>query len=173
VRDTLGNVVQYNPQTFTLTGELSNAMNSFEVHIAGTMPNADTFMPIQTPNVPEENGTNFREISDIIISFTANLDGLPPASFSITGNRTDYDGGNGTMTIAYGGRSIEATANFVNGDATGSISITNQDGVVATIERNNTSNNGEIIYDGQVYATIETVNGIAMIRYIDGYFEVM
>ncbi|MCG6970535.1 MAG: hypothetical protein LJE85_12285, partial [Gammaproteobacteria bacterium] len=70
VRDTLGNVVQYNPQTFTLTGELSNAMNSFEVHIAGTMPNADTFMPIQTPNVPEENGTNFREISDIIISFT-------------------------------------------------------------------------------------------------------
>ncbi|MGD8568316.1 MAG: hypothetical protein PVJ39_09535 [Gammaproteobacteria bacterium] len=281
IKDSLGNVVQYNPAHIDFTGSISNSVNDITGHIAATMVNAHTFMPTQglqsgdvTPDlgsygfsadgntltirvpgltriiaydsntqmiaateaydgtppwvntfgtylsleeylnsrqpyvsyieihvpgeayyhvpfpttwnlqggmldgtvvwgdtVPDETPANFRELSDILVSFNAQLDGLPEALFEITGNRTGYDAGNGTVTIAYGGQRIELQADYANGDTTGTVDITNQDGVVITYERSDTATNGVINYNGQKYADIETVNGITIIRYIDGYFD--
>ncbi|MGD8573134.1 MAG: hypothetical protein PVH98_11800 [Gammaproteobacteria bacterium] len=121
--------------------------------------------------VPEENETNFRELTDILISFTAQLEGLPEAMFIMTGNRTGYRSGDALLTIAYGGRRIELEGDFTNGDATGTIDITNQDGVVITYSKNNTTTPGHITYNGEQYAEIEEVNGITLIRYNDGFFD--
>lgn len=121
--------------------------------------------------VPNETPTNFRELSDILVSFNAQLDGLPEALFEITGNKTGYDAGNGAVTIAYGGRRIELQAEYADGNTTGTVTLTNQDGVVITYQKTDTETNGVITYNGTKYADIETVNGITIIRYIDGYFD--
>jgi hypothetical protein len=282
VRDINGFVVQYNPASVSLSGELSNSANSFTAHMSATMDNADTFMPLPGPQVgdvstgigsyafsnagntltittpdlvrtiefneqtqivtvtevygqyapppstisnyvsmndylnsgsyyiyypiytwvdnegyyevplplvwdpsgdsldgtlfsadsaPDEDANNFRILSDINITFTAQLDGLPQAMFSVIGNRTGFEEGDAMLTIAYGGRQIVVTANIANNDATGSIVITNQDGVVITYDRSDVTNNGIITYNGTKYADIEEVNGVTIIRYIDGYFD--
>ncbi|WP_455365827.1 hypothetical protein [Kaarinaea lacus] len=284
IRDIFGNVVQYNPASIDFTGELSNTANSITAHIAATMPNADTFMPIQqtlqlgyvhtnigsysfsnnnntltitTPgltrtftydqatqtvtyyhssgfyngdwvlpntytsfnafltsgtsteltqsvytwidgegeyvinppaiwelaggtldgtltvvdSIPDEDASNFRQLSDINVTFVAQLEGLPEARFEVTGNRTGFEAGDINLVIAYGGRRIEANGNIANGDVTGNIDITNQDGVVISYERENTGTPGGIYYNNAKYADIEEVNGITIIRYIDGYFD--
>jgi arginine deiminase len=129
----------------------------------GTLFSADS--------APDEDANNFRILSDINITFTAQLDGLPQAMFSVIGNRTGFEEGDAMLTIAYGGRQIVVTANIANNDATGSIVITNQDGVVITYDRSDVTNNGIITYNGTKYADIEEVNGVTIIRYIDGYFD--
>jgi hypothetical protein len=75
------------------------------------------------------------------------------------------------MTIAYGNRSIHAVGDFAGDSATGLITITNQDGVVITIDLNGQGQPGSIKYDQTEYATIEQVNGVDIIWYNDGYFE--
>ena len=126
---------------------------------------------ISPDSAPEEDATNFRALSDINIRFNAQLDGLPEATFWVTGNRTGFEAGDATMTIAYGGRRIEISAEIANNDATGTITITNQDQVVIIYDRSDVTNNGIITYNGTKYADIEEVNGITIIRYTDGYFD--
>jgi|GEM_PF-2665343 len=287
MRDAItNNVVQYNPASIDFSGELSNTANSITAHAAATMPNAETFMPLQqqlqpgdistgigtyafsnnnntltittpglvrifvydptaqtvtynysynqTPGagggwivannvaafndyltssdtyitqatyawidgegeyiiyapaswnlnggsldgilmwadmVPDEDATNFRELSNINVTFMAQLEGLPEALFEVTGNRTGFEAGDLNLVIAYGGRRIEMTGSVANGEATGTIEITNQDGVVISYERENTGTPGGIYYNNAKYADIEEVNGITLIRYIDGYFD--
>ncbi|WP_455207852.1 hypothetical protein [Kaarinaea lacus] len=284
IRDMLGRVVQYNPASIDFTGELSNTANSITAHVAASMPNALTFMPLQqqlqpgyissgmgsyafsnnnntltittpglvrtfvysptdqtvtltnaydlstpwnyvvayniatfndylisddsflvqdvyawvegegeyiiyapatweltggtmdgtlmwTDTAPEEDASNFRLLSDINVTFVAQLDGLPEARFEVTGNRNGFEAGDLNMVIAYGGRRIEVTGSVANSEATGTIEITNQDGVVITYERTDLGNQGAIFYNNQKYADIEEVNGITLIRYIDGYFD--
>jgi len=124
-----------------------------------------------TPESLDENTVNFRELSDINVTFIAQLEGLPEARFEVTGNRTGYDSGDLHLVIAYGGRRIEISGDFTNGEATGTVNITNQDGVLITYARSDSTTLGEILYQERKYADIEEVNGITLIRYIDGYFD--
>jgi len=282
LRDSLGNVVQYNPASIDFTGELRNSTNSITAQVAASMPNAGTFLPLPplptgyihsaigyyafsnnnetltiitpgmtrtftfnpvdgsvtyhhssttyvdswvlpntyvsfadflaardsweltqtvyaridgegeyiiyspatwqiagdtldgrllTPESLDENTVNFRELSDINVTFIAQLEGLPEARFEVTGNRTGYDSGDLHLVIAYGGRRIEISGDFTNGEATGTVNITNQDGVLITYARSDSTTLGEILYQERKYADIEEVNGITLIRYIDGYFD--
>ncbi|MGD8939009.1 MAG: hypothetical protein PVJ72_06495 [Gammaproteobacteria bacterium] len=122
-------------------------------------------------NIPEENASNYRQITNVSVSFNAQLDGLPLATFTLTGGLTAFETGSLDMTIAYGNRSIHAVGDFAGDSATGLITITNQDGVVITIDLNGQGQPGSIKYDQTEYATIEQVNGVDIIWYNDGYFE--
>jgi len=282
LRDSLGDVVQYNPASIDFTGELSNSTNRITALVTANMPNAGTFLPVPplptgyihsaigyyafsnnnntltiitpgmtrtftfnpvdgsvtyhhsstsyvdswalqntyasfeaflaardsweltqavyaqidvegeyiiyspatwqiegatldgillTPYSIDENTVNFRELSDINVTFIAQLEGLPEARFEVTGNRTGYDSGDLHLIIAYGGRRIEMTGDFVNGEAIGTVNITNQDGVLITYIRSDVTTLGAVYYNNRKYADIEEVNGITLIRYIDGYFD--
>ena len=123
------------------------------------------------PEIPEETASNFRQISNVSVSFNAQLDNLPAATFTLTGNRTGLEDGSLDLNIAYGSRSIHATGNVAQGNAAGTVTITNQDGVVLTIDLDGVAKTGSVKYDQTEYATIENVRGVDVIRYIDGYFE--
>jgi hypothetical protein len=126
---------------------------------------------LDSSQVSEENAANFRQISDISISFNAQLDGLPQATFTLTGNRTGFEDGNAELNIVYGNRSIHAAGTVAQGSATGIVTITNQDGVVLTIDLDGDAQTGSVMYDQTEYAVIENVGGVDIIRYNDGYFE--
>lgn len=128
---------------------------------------------VYADNIDDENETTYRELTDLSISFSAQLAGLPQALFTLSGDRTGFDDGSFAMNISYGGRRIDLSATLLNDEVTGQIDITNQDGVVLNIVRNNALTDGVIMYDGIEYATIETVNDITIIRYTDGFFETL
>ncbi len=114
------------------------------------------------------------------LQFTAQLEGLPEANISITGNATAFEQGNATVTISYDTRRIELSASNDTADGElGSIDITNQDGVMLTLNFDNledadlTNDTSDVTINGKVVATIEELsNGGTKVSYIDGTFEI-
>jgi hypothetical protein len=111
--------------------------------------------------------------ADVGLTFTLQLDGLPEASVTISADRTAYESGTGSITIAYGTRQIVISGSVTDGVTTNSITITNQDNVTVTITNfDNDMEPANITYNGNTYATIkELSNGVLKIEYIDGTFE--
>ena len=134
---------------------------------------------LQYPEFVIESATNFMQAT-LGLNFTAQLTGLPEASISVTGTRDEFEGGYGVITIAYGTRQIEMafdasgpTTTAPDGTATGTLTITNQDGIVMTIALDNSQASNDLTFNGTVYATIvEMDNGLTKISYIDGTFEI-
>ena len=119
--------------------------------------------------------------ADVGLSFSLQLDDMPEARVSVTGDRTGFDDGTATITIAFGTRQIVINgtitdASTTDNTVTGNIVITNQDGVTMTITPNadNDYQTGTIEYNGTKYADIEKLsNGLVKITYINGTFETL
>ncbi len=119
--------------------------------------------------------------ADVGLSFNLQLDGLPEARVSVTGDRTGFDDGTAAISIAYGTRQIVINGTITDAGTadhtvTGNIVITNQDGVTMTITPNadDDYHTGTIEYNGTKYADIEKLsNGLVKITYINGTFETL
>ena len=114
------------------------------------------------------------------LDFALQLAGLPEASVNINGTRTDFEAGNATITIAYGSRQIEIAGDFVGSTATtpatgtGTVTITNQDGVSMIVDGDFEASTGDVMFNGTSYATISQMsNGLTKITYTDGTFETL
>jgi hypothetical protein len=113
--------------------------------------------------------------ANVGLTFSLQLSGLPEASITISADRTAYESGTGSITIAYGTRQIVINGSITDGSPMTSIAITNQDGVTMNItDIDNISGPSHITYNGNTYATItELSNGLVKITYIDGTFEIL
>ena len=126
------------------------------------------------PDFVLEDSTHWLDAS-VGLSFNLQLTDLPKASVTISADRTDYQSGNATLTIVYGTRKIAITGDFTDSTATGSVDVTNQDGVTMTISGADLdAGTGSITYNGTTYATITSMsNGLTKISYSDGTFETL
>ncbi|MCG6937896.1 MAG: hypothetical protein LJE83_06940, partial [Gammaproteobacteria bacterium] len=120
---------------------------------------------------------------DIGLTFTAQLTGLPLATINITADRTGFEAGTGTLTISYGNRKLEVSANGSNLNADditvdGDLTITNQDGVMFKVSNLAASGGslfagGELTYNGNKYGDVtETDSGYLKVKYNDGTIEI-
>ncbi|HHI92074.1 MAG TPA: hypothetical protein ENK04_00960 [Gammaproteobacteria bacterium] len=115
------------------------------------------------------------------LTFSLQLAGLPEASVNISSSRTGfYESGTMTVAINYGLRQIlmdssySGMSNFATINATGSITITNQDGVSMVLENDFKISPGSIALNGQMYATVVHLNnGLTKITYTDGTFDIL
>ena len=107
------------------------------------------------------------------LTFNLQLSGLPKASVTISGDRTAYQAGKATVTIAYGTRQIILNGDIANNNLTGSVDVTNQDGVTMTLSSlDSNAKTGAITYNGTTFATLSSMsNGLTKITYNDGTFE--
>lgn len=172
------------PGSFTMGGNVSNTTgDSVDMNLSVSIPDAETFAA-NPVSVIDDEVEFFDETQPLVgtvgLQFTAQFDGLPEADISITGNATDFEQGNATVTISYGARSIELTAsNDTADDEKGSVVITNQDGVVLTLDFDNlededdTNDISNVTINNKVVATLEELdNGASKVSYIDGTFEI-
>lgn len=123
----------------------------------------------------QDTASNYADAS-VGMSFTAALAGLPQATFSVSFDRTAYQAGTANLSLAYGTRRIEASNVTIDGVAqtvTGSVVVTNQDGVQMIFAPNTTMDGVEVKLNGNTYATIseDPNTGLMLIRYTDGTFE--
>lgn len=111
--------------------------------------------------------------ANVGLTFNLQLSDLPKASVTISADRTDYQSGTASITIAYDVRKIVLSGAFTDSASTGGVEVTNQDGVVMNIAGVDfDTGTGSIMYNGNTYATITTISGdIPKISYIDGTFE--
>jgi hypothetical protein len=130
---------------------------------------------LQYPDfVVEANATNKWLDVTVGLNFALQLDGLPEASINISGDRTAFDAGDATLSIAYGTRQIVIDGSFSDSSSTGGVTITNQNGVTMTIDGDFDAATGTVKLNGQSYATIsQTTAGITKITYSDGTFETL
>jgi len=125
------------------------------------------------PDFMLEDAGNWLE-GTVGLTFTLQLAGLPEASVNISGERTEFEAGTATITVAYDNRRIVITGAFSDVSSTGSMTITNQDGVVMVIDGDFETSTGDIKYNGQSYGSITQMsNGLTKITYIDGSFETL
>ena len=178
-RDSIsGDYTWITPSTLELNGEVSSsAGHSLEAGFTANISNANSFelFDDQDETWQVEGPGNGQWLDATLgLSFSLQLAGLPEASVSITGDRTGFDDGTATVTIAYGTRRIELNATVADREATGNLVITNQDGVLLTVEHNANNDTGTIKFNGQSYGTIEELsNGLVKITYSDGTFEIL
>jgi len=130
---------------------------------------------LQYPDfVVEANATNKWLDVTVGLNFALQLDGLPEASINISGDRTAFDAGDATLSIAYGTRQIVIDGSFSDTSSTGGVTITNQNGVTMTIDGDFDAETGDVMFNGQSYATIsKTAAGLTKITYSDGTFETL
>lgn len=167
-----GGIRWMTPRTLTLTGNISSSGgHSFDADFTANIANADTFTPAPGPL---EDETNWLDAS-LGLTFSLQMDGLPDASVNISGDRTAFDAGTATITINYGPRQIVIYGGFSSNTRTGSITITNQDGVSMSIEDIDMAlGSAVLMYNGQSYGTLsEMPNGLIKITYSDGTFETL
>jgi len=115
------------------------------------------------------------------LTFNLQLAGLPEATVNISSTRAGfYESGTTTVVVNYGLRQIimdtsySGMSSVSTARATGSIVITNQDGVSMTMENDFKISPGNIALNGQMYGTIVHLNnGLTKIIYTDGSFEIL
>jgi len=183
--DTTGEIIWLTPSTLTLAGNVSDTIgNSFDASLTANISNAETFEPVgdlnSGPDFVQEDENNWLDAT-IGLDFRLKLAGLPEASVNISGERIDFEEGTATITIRYDGRQIvidsTITGSLSNDSVaiTGSVAITNQNGVTMYIVGADfDASSGTIEYNGQPYGTItELNNGMTKITYIDDTFETL
>lgn len=105
------------------------------------------------------------------LSFNLQLAGLPEAYVTIEADRTAYEKGKGTITMVYGTRQIVISGTASNTSTTGSMTITNQDGVTMEISGDAENGTGQIKFNGTKFADITTDNAGTKLTYTNGDFE--
>jgi len=176
VKDGFGGNVLVTSNSLILNGRISDtAGNSLEANLVGNTTGvgggfSNGFLPLG----PLSTGR-------MGLSFTSQLAGLPEAAVNISSYRSGfYEKGGTTVVINYGLRQIVMETgytglnNFTSSTITGSVIITNQDGVSMTMENNLKISPGGIALNGQIYGTIVHLNnGLTKIIYTDGTFEIL
>jgi len=171
-----GNLLQVTSNSLVLGGNISDtAGNSLDVRLVGNTAGIDGgfangFLPLG----PLSTGS-------MGLTFRLQLAGLPEATVNISSTRTGfYDSGTTTIIINYGVRQIimdttySGMGSISTATATGSVTITNQDGISMTMENDYKISPGNIALNGQTYATIVHLNnGLTKIIYSDGSFEIL
>ncbi|MCF6258436.1 MAG: hypothetical protein L3J98_11195 [Gammaproteobacteria bacterium] len=175
--ETTGELSWLTPATLNMMGNISDTDgNSFDASLVANISNADSFTPVTGPgsdsDIVLEDADNWL-VGTIGLSFELQLDGLPKASINISGDRTAFETGTATVTIVYGVREIVIAGAFTDEASTGSVTITNQDGVIMNIVNADfNALTGDLEYNGQTYGSIDTLeNGLTKITYTDGSFE--
>lgn len=164
------------PSTIRISGSISNTKgDSVEGNFALNIKNASTLKPFTEEQ--GETADNWADI-DLGVSFIGKLDGLPEASITLSGDRTDFREIDVDMTIAYGTRKLMFSAtgrgDGESGELVDGIKITNQDGAVMTFIPNEATESGTLSLDGKTYGTIvETSSGLIKLEYIDNTFELL
>jgi len=177
--DITGEIIWLTPSTLTLAGNVSDTIgNSFDASLTANISNAENFEPVGELSSGDdfvlEDANNWLAAT-IGLDFRLKLVGLPEASVNISGDRTDFEEGTAMITIRYDGRQIVIDGDFTDSSSTGSVAITNQDGITMYIVGADfDASSGDIEYNGQVYGSItELNNGMTKITYIDGTFETL
>ena len=119
-----------------------------------------------------ESANNFLNAT-LNISGELALSGLPTATANITLNRTGFETGNGSISIAYDNHSLTiALSESASTPGTATMTITNTSDASLVIEPDEDGISGNVSVNGhQVGVISEGVGGIAIITYIDGTFE--
>lgn len=168
VKDTTGKITGFTPETVSLTGNISDtAGNSFDASLTTNLSNAGAL-------VPGDDTYNWL-VGNVGLNFMLQMDGLPKASVNVSGNLTAVRAGTATVTIVYGARQIVIVGAFSDILSTGSVTITNQDGVAMSIAGSEFGTvTGDITYNGQTYGNVERLNsGLTKITYTDDTFETL
>ncbi len=175
--DTTGELSWLTPATLNMAGNISDTDgNSFDASLTANISNADSFTLVTAPgsdsDIVLEDADNWL-VGTIGLNFELQLDGLPKASINISGDRTAFETGTATVIIIYGVRKIIIAGAFSDVVSTGSVTITNQDGVVMSIaDADFNALTGDIEYNGQTYGSVDMLdNGLTKITYTDGTFE--
>ncbi len=110
------------------------------------------------------------------------LDGYPDTTAVVTVDRTDLDGGSAILTLIHDGNSITFNTVKVDGDdASGvdpfldTVTVTNPDGasILVTAATDTLPISGDLSVDGVNVGTLYEVDGVLLIRYVDGSFETL
>jgi len=116
----------------------------------------------------------------VMLSTTANVPELPEATVVSTFNRTDFAGGDVSITVAYDGQSFTLKTESANVDAEepeATLTLSNPDNVkmlmnLKGIDGDVSVVDGTVTVSDTVVGTIsETDSGIVLVRYTDGTFE--
>jgi len=112
-------------------------------------------------------------IGSVGLQFSAQFVDLPEALVNITGSTTGFEQGTATVTLSFDNRMIRFSgSNNTAGGDIGSFDITNQDGVVLTLDFDNEVFS-DLSINGRVIATVEELgSGAIKVSYIDGTFEI-
>ncbi len=162
--------------SLVMSGSISDTVgNSLAAHLVGNTTGingglASGFLPLG----PLSTGS-------VGLSFKLQLAGLPEASVNMSSSRAGfYEDGATTVVVNYGLRQIVINTRYTGmssistANVTGSVTITNQDGVSMTMETDFKITPGHIMLNGQMYGTIVHLNnGLTKIIYTDGTFEVL
>jgi len=107
------------------------------------------------------------------LNFALQLTGLPEASVNVSGDRTGFESGDVAITITYGTRQIVFDGAFTDLTSTGSMTITNQDGVTMNVVGFFDGGTADIKFNGTTYGTFEDLpSGQTKITYTDGTFAI-
>lgn len=178
-------VISVGTLDFSLSGTFSDTQsNSYEASFSATVP-TNSYVNTNTTNYgytdlapyfyEEEIGTD--ETADNFlpftasISFEANINGVSDnAMVNLSVNRTTFEAGTATLTIALDGKTITAEG----AEATNTITITNQDDVSVVLSENTENQNAEIMVGTTVVGHIEeNSEGLLIITYSDSTFETL
>ncbi len=172
VKDRTDEIITYNPSSIVLQGNFANTTgDSFDAILSGAISNADVF----DNTVYDESVTNFAKFN-LTLGFTGQLDGLPEASYLLTGNRTAFRKADVSLAIAYGTRRIDISAAAIGENrGTAEFKITNQQGVelIASSALSDEQMSAVLTLDGIVYGTVRYVHDAPVITYSDGTFETL
>jgi hypothetical protein len=146
-----------------------NAVANMDLYSNGSLDGT-----LVDPDFVVEDSTHWLDAT-VGLSFHLQLAGLPEAYITISADRTAYQAGTGDITIAYGTRQIVVSGDFTDTTGTGTVTVTNQNGVTMIITSNDMANGpGYIKYNGTTYATVEKLtNGMTKITYTDNTFETL
>ncbi len=93
-----------------------------------------------------------------------------------TVTRTGFDAASADVDITYGGSQLDFDFAYESGD--GSVTVTNQTGVVLTLtetegDDGSSSVSGTVVHDDTTYAEINEDAGVVTVRFNDGEFETL
>jgi len=177
---TFGNAKEEFDASFSLTGNASNVPTFTEIY-------DESFDGSVFTNSESESGGETNSLFAAVtaeLTFDAKLAGVADEiqfSFSVT--RAGFDDLESSVSLSYPGRSIlieaEATGLDSDGNALASVMLSNNDGVVIQLDADESTVDeddeltGTITITGSdtVYATLDVVDGMELIRYSDGTFE--
>lgn len=160
-----------------ISGEIGNATGesaSFSLSVSGDATGV-SFVDSWVNGNQTSTGETANNFADLFgsLAFTARLTGIPSVVvMNYTVARTGLESGDNGLTVKYPGKLFRFNMAVEDGEPTGNLTITNQDGVVLTAQEvivNGESRlQGNITYGGVQYATI-TEEDLVVISFIDGY----
>ncbi len=172
VKNSVNEIITHNPTSIVLKGNFSNTTgDSFDAILSGAMSNASVF----DNTLDDESSTNFAKFN-LSLGFTGQLDGLPEASYLLTGNRTAFKKADVSLAIAYGTRRIDISAKVLDEEkGTAEFKITNQQGVelIASGNFSDEQMSAILTLDGVVYGSIRYVHDAPVVAYSDGSIETL